>query len=137
MSEVKNTQVHVEKADLPLVNGESVNSFMSMVRESVRVHLFDKMKLKVDHEKGIGADIWVMDVFGDQVIAEVNRWEKGKPTLRTFMAVPMRRDANGVLELGDPIEVVRRVSYVPKVEFKADVSKSVSKGVNSIWVGVV
>ena len=136
MSNVKETRVHTEKADLPLVNGESVNNFMSMVRESVRTHLFDKLKIKVDREKGIGADIWVMDVFGDQVVAEVNRWEKGKPTMRSFMAVPMKRDANGALALGDPIEVVRRVTYVPKVEFQA-ANTSISKGVNSICVGGV
>lgn len=137
MSEVKETRVNVEKADLPLVSGESVNNFMTMVRESVRTHLFDKMKIKVDREKGTGADIWVMDVFGDQVVAEVNRWEKGKPTVRTFMAVPMKRDSNGALVLGDPVEVVRRVSYVPKAQFPADVKKSIGQGVNSIWVGVV
>lgn len=135
--EVKKTRINVEKADLPLVNGESVNNFMSMVRESVRAHLFDKMKIKVDRDKGIGASVWVMDVFGDQVVAEVNTWEEKKPTVRRFMAVPMKRDANGTLEFGDPVEVVRRVSYVPKVQFEASVNKSVGEGVNSIWVGVV
>lgn len=137
MSEVKETRVHIEKADLPLENGESVNSFMSQLREAVRAHLFKTLKIKVDREKGLGASVWMMDVFGDQVVAEVSTWEEKKPTVRRYMAVPMRRDANGNVMFGDPVEVVKRVTYVPKSQVEASVAKSIGEGVNSIFVGVV
>lgn len=135
MSETKETRVHVEKADLPLESGESVNTFMSALREAVRTHLFKKLSLKVDRDKGLGADVWMMDVFGDQAIAEVNEYEPKKPSVGRFMAVTFRRKGNA-LALGDPVEVVRRVSYVPKAQVTANVAKSISEDTNSIWVGV-
>lgn len=137
MSEEKQTRVNVTKADLPLQTGESVGAFTSTLREAVRAHLFETLKLKVDREKGVHADVWMNEVFSDQAIAEVNEHAPKEPRTRRFMAVPYSRSGNN-LTLGTPVEVVRRVSYVPKSEVAVSVSKGVGRGVgNSLWVGAV
>lgn len=139
MLETKQTFIHVEKADLPLTGGESVNNFLSMIREEVRAHVFKKLKIKVDRSRSKGTDVWVMDVFGDHVIAEVNSWGEKKPQKTRFISIPMHRDSSGLLVLGDPVEVVRRVNYVPKTPVKknddgSDIQEPVEK---SFWAGVL
>lgn len=129
--------VNVEKNELPLQSGQSVNSFTRELGDMVRGHLFKKMGLD-KLKKEDNAHVWVMDVFSDNVVAEVSKFEKAKTPSHTstFHAVPYGRDNVGVLKLGDPIEVVRRVTYVPK---SPTVQKSVAKCEvsKSFWAGVL
>lgn len=125
----KETRVQVEKAQLPLQQNESVNAFLTELRKAVTKYLFEKLKIKVDREKGLGGNVWTCDVFSDQVVSEVTTYEKNKPTVYRFFATPYSRASTGEIALGEPVEVERRVTYVPKV--------TVAKSAGGFWGGVL
>lgn len=132
----KKSEIHVAKNELPLQGGQSVNAFTRELSDMVRSHLFKSMKLD-KLKKEDNAHVWVMDVFADNVVVEVSKYEKAKTPSHTssYHAVPYGRDTTGVLKLGAPVEVVRRVTYVPKTPAVQGVTKcEVSK---SFWAGVL
>lgn len=130
------SEVHVQKNDLPLQSGQTVNAFTRELSDMVRAQLtktqgLDKLK-KEDH-----GHVWVMDIFAENVVAEVSKYEKAKSPshTNTFFSMAYARDNNGVLKLGDEVEVVRRVTYVPKAPTLKSITKcEVSK---SFWAGVL
>lgn len=131
------SEVHVQKNDLPLKSGQSVNAFTRELGDMVRAKLsksqgLDKLK-KEDH-----GHVWVMDVFSENVVAEISKFEKAKSPSSTnaFFSVPYARDNVGVLKLGDEVEVVRRVTYVPKAPDVQNVTKCVNVS-KSFWDGVL
>ena len=115
--------VHVEKAALPL-NGGSVQEFLSRLRIESRDHV--RKKLNLDDQ----VSVWDVDVFGDHLILEVQRFSDSKTGAKSFRKLftvtfaKTKKSAAGVrqgapeFDLGDPVEVVRRVTYVPKVELQ-------------------
>lgn len=125
----KQTRIQVEKAELPLQRNESVNAFLGELRNAVTKFLFEKLKIKIDRDKGLGGNVWTCDVFSDQVVSEVTTYEKNKPSTYRFFATPYSRASTGQITLGEPVEVERRVSYVPKV--------TVTKRGGDFWGGIL
>ena len=134
----KRTEVNVQKNELPLQAGQSVNAFTRELGDMVRGHLFKKLSLdKIQKKEGNSAHVWVNDVFAEQVVAEVSLFQKEKTPshTNTFFAVGYGRDNLGVMKFGDPVEVVRRVTYVPKAPTEQSVTKC--DVIKNFWAGVL
>ncbi len=133
----KTIEVHVQKNELPLQPGQSVNNFTRELGDMVRGHLSKKLNLDRINKGDDSAHVWISDTFSDTVVAEVSTFQKSKTPSheRKFFAVGYNRDNVGVLKLGDPVEVVRRVTFVPKTPLLKSVTKcEVNKG---FWHGVL
>ena len=70
--------------------------------------------------------VWVADVFGDAAVASVSKGDS--PGGNTLYQVSWAR-GGGEFKIGEPVEVVRRTTYVPKSK-----SAAVRK---SLWDGVL
>ncbi len=117
----RSSYVHVEKADLPLNGGESVNEFMRQLRDGIREHMRKKLKLAED------SHIFPVDVFANSAVVEVSEFKKNKKPKHAFFSVPFSRNG-AAMELGDPVKVFRRVTY----EAMTNVAKR-----SSLWSGVL
>ena len=117
----RSSYVHVEKADLPLNSGESVHDFMRQLRDGVREHMRKKLKLADD------SHVFPVDVFANTAVIEVSQFKKNKKPKHAFFSVSFKRKGP-VMELGDPVDVFRRVTYEPLT--------TVAKR-SSLWSGVL
>lgn len=118
MSDEKETRFNVTKAELDLKSGESLAEFQRGLCDAVIKRVRDHFAL------GEKSWIYVADVFGDAAVAQVSGDGFDR---RGLYQVTWVRKNNG-FDIGEPVEVVRRVAYVPKT--KTAVTKS-------LWSGVV
>lgn len=122
MADEKETRFNVEKAaELDLKPGESLDAFRRALCDAVSKRLREHFAL------GEKSWIWVADVFGDAAVGEISKSDM--PGKRALYQVSWAR-TNGEFAIGDPVEVVRRVTYVPKS--KALVQKSMG-----MWSGLL
>lgn len=122
--------VHVEKAELPLKNGESMNEFRERLQG-----------LASEHFKGldIGAEIeslWVDEFYPDSVVVSASWKRKRGDSLKEqvhpegwthFQAAYTAKNAE--ITFGDTVEVERRVTWVKKSKVQKCLQDSVWKGV--------
>lgn len=122
----RGTEVMVEKADLPLGEGESLNDFNRKLEEGLKEHFH-----KLEFSDKI-SDIWPTEIYPDRVVTNVY-WDHEKTDLRSrgpsFFQVPYKRSSTG-FEFGETTEVERNTTWVPKVK----IQKSTDKG---LWDDVI
>lgn len=104
------TDVKVEKAALPMKAGESVQDFMSALKDALEKKLETPAKLK---ENGF---IALTDVYGDNAIVTVYPGYKANetPPSPVFVKMEYARDVKGEFEFGDMVEMERKVVFIPK-----------------------
>lgn len=123
--------VHVEKAELPLKNGESMNEFRERLQG-----------LASEHFKGldIGAEIeslWVDEFYPDNVVVSAS-WKRKRGDSLKEQAHPegwshfqvVYTSKNSEISFGDTVEVERRVTWVKK-------SKVQKREQESLWKGLL
>jgi len=129
--EKKEARIQVAKAVLPLGPNQTLKDFTRELREELKPPLGKALKLKWESGENQSAYMYVVDIFGDHIVAEVHQWQKGKGGADTYWLVPYARGAGG-FAFGAPVEVVKEVHYVPKV--------SVSKRVvpeGQLWADIL
>lgn len=126
------TYIHVEKAELPMESGESVNAFTEKLRKAAALHI---AKLR-GMQKAV--DVWPMEVYANKLVVDVFfREEKddGKNALKTtamnprFFQLAFKRDGDN-FQFGETVEVERKVVFTPK----AKIEKAMGAG---FWDGVI
>jgi len=119
------TQVSVEKSQLPLKDGETLRDFLKSMGMSVMEHLKNKVSIGKD------ADVYPVDIYGDKVIvdlyvgSEPNLVAEGESRVKYYQ-MSYVRNVNGEFEFGDPVEMEKRIVFIPKGE---PVQKSFWSGV--------
>jgi len=124
------TQVMVEKAALPFMEGEDLDGFVKSLKEPCLSHLAEKGLFSKDKDMAYPAQ-----VFTDKIMVEVMRNVRGPmdddspyPEPVVYELQFKRDTGTGAYTFkGDPTEVERRTVYVPKV--KAEVKKGFWGGI--------
>ncbi len=122
----KEARIQVAKAMLPLGPNQALHDFILELGQAVKLHLGKWLKIKWESNETKSAYMYVKDIFGDHVVAEVNQWEKGKGRAEKYWLVPYSRGLGGFV-FGDPVEVVKEIRYVPKmpVTKRVDLNKGI------------
>lgn len=128
--EAKEARIQVAKTMLPLGPNQALDDFRRELCEGLKLHLAKALKLKFESTENRSAYMYTKDIFGDQVVAEVHQWEKGKGGRDSYWSIPYARGPGGMV-FGEPVEVVKEIRYVPKMP----VTKRVSTG--PLWSNIL
>ncbi|KKM82446.1 hypothetical protein LCGC14_1319560 [marine sediment metagenome] len=122
--------VHVEKAELPLKPGESMDEFRQRL-EGLSAEHFKTLDIGAEIES-----LWVRELYPDSVVVEVY-WkrrdgdslkDRAHPEGWAYFQVGYQAKG-GTITFGDTVEVERRVTWVKK--------SKVQKRETDFWKGVV
>jgi hypothetical protein len=124
-------EVAVNKANLPLMNGESLQRYTSALSEEGRAYVMNK--LNAPQQRG---NAWLVEAWKDKAVfcAYSDRVPE------KYYAVPYKRDNTGKFEFGAMMEVKRVTDFKPATS--VGVSKALTFGgwqqtSKSFWNGVL
>lgn len=106
MSQEETKEVTVHKANVALIQGESLSAFSMAIRDASQAAMRKSFTLS---DKDY---VYVIEIFGDSVVLELYRSGTGK-TL--YLMMPYERKA-GVFNFGKASEVRRVTTFLPAVD---------------------
>lgn len=107
--------VEIHKADISLLDGESLDQFQRSLRDSL-VKKFGKRPTTGNMAKAI--EVWPREVFSERVVFE--KWTPGESGEKLFVATYKRDGANGEFSFEEPVPVREQRNYVPVSKAKED-----------------
>lgn len=125
--------VIVHKANVPMMKGESLYTFMEALRNAGRAFLMQKYN--VDSKKG---SVYPIEVYADKAVFKVTP-DYEKPVSNDFcVAVKFNRDTNGTFTFTDTMKVVPVTTYVAASEINVTKAMGMPNWVKGgIFTGVV
>lgn len=128
--------VVVLKANLPLMEGETLSTYTRELAKAAKEHFAQKLNL------GSRADVWVPEIAADAVVANVYEYKEGQPSINKLYSAKYTRDTkSGSFSFGDSMEVKPVTRYEPVKAGIAQVLKSafepVEKTAKTDWTGVI
>jgi hypothetical protein len=128
--------VVVLKANLPLMEGETLNTYTRELCKAAKDHFSQKMNL------GKASDVWCPEIAADAVVASVYEYKEGSPSVNKMYSAKYSRDTkSGTFSFGDTLEVKPVTRYEPVKTGITQVLKSafepVEKSTKTDWTGVI
>lgn len=121
-----NNETIIEKANISLANGESLNAFSQKVGDAAQAKFGKKSTGPTDN----GVWIWVRAIFKDSVVFEQNiRETNGRKLLQVNYAV----DGDNVSFPGVPVEVREVMAFEPVAQKSTRVTL---KRLEGFWSGL-
>lgn len=110
--------VVVHKANVPLMDGESIYQFTSKLSDESRMYVEKKMLLSRDK----GDYTWMVELFASSVIMSVT---KVRMPTKMYALSYTRKD--GMFSFGTPVEVERKTTYVAAPGVTASIATAKAK----------
>lgn len=120
--------VKIQKADIPLLDGESIQMFERKLRDEMQ----KKFGKKATATNKVSTYVWPRAVFADRVIME--KEIPGGPY--ELQLVTFKRADNGGFEFGEPVPVREQVNFVPVGKSVDGEPEMEEMEVDDIWSGL-
>lgn len=106
--------VHVREAAIQIPEGQSLHDVLREVSAAVEKAVRDAYEDEIEDAKEKGDGFWlsVEDLYADSAIVHARSYGDEEP-INAYHRVAWSRLATGEIATGTPVEVERRVSYVP------------------------
>lgn len=121
-----NMCVAVHKQLLKLGEDETINSFLTKIRDASEAYLDDYLSLSDDRY------LWATEVWSDAVVVQVTDYKNRD--LDGYYAFGYRRVTESDFQFDEPTKVELRTYYEPAEEQMEMVQKMLQSSENKFWV---
>lgn len=124
-------QMVAERKDFPYLTG-SVEERTSQIRQAVRDLLMpEPVTDAFGNPKPLGCYVSVDATFADFVVATLDDYSQPGPDVEQCFAVPYSIDADGNVNLGQPVPVEKQVVLVPDTDYVQDQAALAAQGITT------